>query len=129
MNTLRTSAMVVFLLATGCSLKPPPPGLDLTDGCYYVGSVPVLKIKDREGRFLIPGNMTKVQVDHEHDENSATAIFSPGFTLDREPSLKVRQQNQFPSYYMMMKPYTATPVIMVPTDPLGLIDLERGTPC
>ena len=116
-----------FLILASC--QPPAPGPELTDGCYYAGNQPVIKIVGDEGQILIPGNLNSVRVSRSRDRNTSMAAFSPGFFIETESRMRVIRQNQFPKYYYMISPFSRVPTILIPTESKELVQIRLGSNC
>jgi len=129
-------AHALFLLpllvgVSACGVLSPASGAELTYGCYYVQGTPVLRVQDGRGTFLIPGDVRATRVSTQLREGEQEAIFEPGFRLQLRPSLKTVSPADLPQprIYLLMKPGTSVPTVMVHTEPLGMVDLVRGEPC
>lgn len=118
--------LTIGVVATACS---PPAGKPLTDGCYYAGAVPVLRVNGVKGNILIPGDISRVRVIADASPDDAGVTFEPGFHIVTGSPLKVQRSVDLPRSSMMMKPLTNEPTIMAIAEPSGLIDLVKGTPC
>jgi len=99
------------------------------DGCYYAGSVAVLKVQGDKGTLMVPGDIQTVHVKPDASTEQAGVTFAPGFRLHRGPPLTVSLVKDMPESSMMMKPYSDRPTIMAITEPMGLIDIVQGPPC
>ena len=120
------SALTISVAATACS---PPAGKPLTDGCYYAGAVPVLRVNGVKGDVLIPGDVGHVRVMADTSPDQAGVTFEPGFHIVTGSPLKAQRSVDLPRSSMMMKPLTSEPTIMAITEPSGLIDLVKGKRC
>jgi hypothetical protein len=127
---MKIAALILVLMLapviSGCS---PPPGKPLTSGCYYAGSVPVLRVTGVTASILIPGNIARVNVVPDTSPDQSGATFEPGFHIAAGPPLRAVRVNDLPRSSMMMEPYSGTPTIMAIAEPTGMIELARGRPC
>lgn len=120
--------LAIALLGGACS-SAPPPGKQLTDGCYYARGVVVLKVEGDKATLLVPGNIQTATVASDASAEQSGVTFTPGFHLRDGSPLTVARATELPSSSMMMKPYTDLPTIMAIKDPQGLIDLVQGPTC
>jgi hypothetical protein len=120
-------ALLTFSMIASCDSRGP--GMKLSNGCYYAGERPVIRIIGNEGTVLVPGNVQNVLVSRRADPAASVAIFSPGFFIESPSNIRAVQQSQFPRYHYMMSPSSSVPTILMPTTSEELIALALGAPC
>ena len=131
-------ALEAALLSASCSSRiEPPPAKPLADGCYYVGSVPVLKVQGAMGIILVPGPVKQVSVKRFEDRGDAEidmgkgdawVEFSPAFVFNARP-LSTRLGPGASEISMMMKRGTPRPTIDTMADLNESLDLVQGPKC
>lgn len=125
-NRVASLALILPASMSGCSSHSSAP---LTDGCYYAGAVPVLRVTGVSGDLLIPGNVGRVRVSAYSSPSQAGVTFEPGFYILSGPPLRVEKATELPRSSLMMKQSTAEPTIMAVAEPAGSIDLVKGKGC
>ena len=128
---MRNFAIASLALALmGCPRpQPPGPGPELSDGCYFLGEQPVLKVSGAVAKVLIDGEVKQLKVGRSRTPDVNAAIFSPGIRL-REKPLYLMLDPKFPRAYYMMAPSAGAPRLMIPTaSGTGVIVLTRGSNC
>jgi hypothetical protein len=132
MRIISASFAIPLLATASCGKPHQGRALAVTDGCYYAGATPVLRIRAERGVFLIPGAVRDVRITSEkNDVNGVTStMFEPGFELKTDPRLETTSQADFRDrVFLMMQPGTSVPTIMATSEPLGLVLLARGAEC
>lgn len=136
MNSFRAIAVIVTgLAASACALKPPPPGLAITDGCYYLDGAPAFKIKGDHGQILLAGEVHEMAVASEERPGITSVIFTPGFHVTPDLPHRTIRVKEFPRTYLMMEPWTKVPTVMVLASgepsvfKTPYFHVARGAPC
>ena len=87
-------------------LKAPGLGPELTDGCYYAGSTPFIRIVGSKGTVLVPGEVSVVKVAVSKTKDVSEAVFSPGFMTQNPTDLRTIRVTEFKEAYYMMDPFS-----------------------
>lgn len=132
MKIARIASPLSLLLTASCGMLQPSPGLGVTDGCYYAGATPVLRVKSLHGTFLIPGTVREVRITPQKNDASGVtaAMFEPGFELKTSPRLEtITPTDMRERIFLMMESGASVPTIMASSEPMGLVFLARGAAC
>ena len=116
-------AAAFIAMLGGCQQAPAAPSI--TDGCYYAGRRPVLRIAGNHADILVPSDVPRVGVVHDPYGNAIR--LAPGVLLDsNETGLFARADPRPQSY--PAKP-GARPGFDLHVMASGEIELRRGGGC
>ena len=119
-------ALILSTSATGCYPQSREP---LEDGCYYVGTVPVLRVTGVQGDLLIPGTVSHVRVTADTSSYQPSVTFEPGFYILSGSPLKVERNPELPESTFLIKQFTGESTIVAVAEPTGSLDLVKGKRC